>query len=530
MASADLSATGIRRQQQGTRAVLLVMCASVMVAQSLVAAINLAIPKLSASGLNASPTELLWIVDAYVIVFAGLLIPAGALGDRFGRKGVLLTGLGLFGTGSAVCALAPSVAPLLTGRALCGAGAALLMPASMSLLLHSTPGERRATAVATWSASLAVGGVLGNTAGALILQYLPWQALFWAYVPFAVALLCWAGRIAPRPERSATRLDLPGSLLLILGCTALLFGVIEGPSHGWGSLPVLTGFSAAVLVLVVFVVHESRTAHPVLDPWLLRLRPVRSGTIGVAALFFGMFALFYVNAQFLQYVEGFSPLQAGLGVLPVAVGIMVVTRLSPLCSDRLGALPTVTIGLLLVIAGLMLMSTATAATPYALYALYLLLMALGNGVATPVLSHAVVSGLPPQRLGVGSGLNSAAREFGSALGIAVVGTALASGFSDRLPSAVAVHGDAPAHAFAAAARLGSDSQAAVVAAFTHAVATGYRVAAAALLAMTLVVVMGMRRRPADRSPKPKSRRSQGSSHPADQEPSAAPSSPPASAL
>ncbi|MFE7272573.1 MFS transporter [Streptomyces sp. NPDC057623] len=482
--------------EHGGRTAPLVMYATVMVAQSLVAAINLAIPELSASDLHPSPSEVLWIVDAYVLVFAALLIPAGALGDRFGRKGTLLTGIGLFGAGSAVCALAPSVELLLTGRVLCGAGAALLMPASMSLLLNSVTEERRVTAVATWSASLAVGGVLGNTGGALLVQHLSWQAMFWVYVPLAAVLLCWTARTAPRPARQATALDLPGSLLLILGSTAMLFGIIEGPSQGWVSYPVLTGFAAALLVLTAFVVHELRTAHPVLDPRLLRLRPVRSGTLGLAALFFGMFALFYVNAQFLQYVKGFSPVQAGLGVLPVAVGIMVVTRLSPRWSDRFGELPTVAVGMLLVTAGLLLMSTATASTPYPVYAGYLLVMALGNGLATPVLSHAVVAGLSPHRLGVGSGLSSAAREFGSALGIAVVGTALAVGFSDRLPSAVAVHGDSPARAFAASAGMDPGSRAEVVAAFTHAVAIGYRVAAAALLFMTFLVVTGLRHRAA----------------------------------
>ncbi|MBW8795359.1 MAG: MFS transporter [Streptomyces sp.] len=475
------------------------MCASVMVAQSLVAAINLAIPKLSAGSLHPTPTEVLWVVDSYVIVFAGLLIPAGALGDRFGCKGVLLTGHGLFAVGAAGCALAPSVVLLLAGRALCGAGAALLMPASMSLLLHSVTDGRRPTAIATWSASLAVGGVLGNTGGALILQYLPWQALFWAYAPLAATLLLWAARVAPRPQRHTTVLDVPGSALLILGLTALLFGIIEGPLRGWLSVPVLAGFATAAVVLAGFVLHELRTAHPVLDPRLLRVRSVRSGTIGVGAVFFGMFALFYVNAQFLQYVKGFSPLQAGLGVVPVAAGIMIVTRLSPRWSAWLGALPTAAAGLLLVAAGLMLMSTTTAATPYPLYAMYLLVMAFGNGLATPVLSHAVVSGLPPHRLGVGSGLNSAAREFGSALGIAVVGTALTSGFSGRLPAAVTIHGDSPARAFSAAADLGARTHAEVVAAFTHAVAVGYRIAAATLLATAVVVVIGMRR-DADRPP------------------------------
>jgi EmrB/QacA subfamily drug resistance transporter len=494
MASVDLTAHPVAdAPPRRTRGVLLVMCGSVMCVQSLVAAINLAIPKLSASGLNPSPTQLLWIVDSYVIVFAALLVPAGALGDRLGRKGTLLCGLGLFAAGAAVSALAPDVALLLTGRALAGVSAALLMPASMSLLLHGVPASRRAAAVAIWSAAQPVGGVLGNAGGALILQYLPWRALFWVYVPIAVALLACAAYLAPRPARTPTGLDAPGSALLVTGCVALLFGIIEGPARGWTSVAVLTAFGTAVVVLTGFTLTELRTEQPVLDPRLFRLRPVRSGTVGVAAVFFGMFALFYVNAQFLQYVKGFSPLQAGLGGLPLAAGIAVATRIGLRRTDRWGATRTVSTGLLLISGGLLLLSTASTATSYALLTAYTLVTALGNGLALPALSHAVVTGLPANRVGVGSGLNSAAREFGSALGVAVVGTAIATGFSSRLPASMGAAGTTPAEAIAAATRTGTEARAAVAEAFSHSVAIGYRVTACVVLVLTLVVIAGMRR-------------------------------------
>nr|WP_248001062.1 MFS transporter [Streptomyces sp. RPA4-5] len=191
------------------RSVTAAMCACVLVAQSLVAAMNLAIPKIAASALHPSPAQLLWIVDTYVLVFAGLLIPAGALGDRVGRKGVLLTGLGVFAAGALLCAPAASLPVLLAGRALSGAGAALLVPATMSVLLHTAPPDRRAGAVAAWSTAVGIGGLAGNAGGALILQFLPWQGLFWAYVPLALALLAWWRRPRPgspgRPRRSICR-------------------------------------------------------------------------------------------------------------------------------------------------------------------------------------------------------------------------------------------------------------------------------------------------------------------------------------
>ncbi|MGW2048319.1 MFS transporter [Streptomyces sp. NPDC001858] len=475
---------------RGTRGVLLVMCGCVMAVQSLVAAINLAIPKLSSSGLHPSPTQLLWIVDSYVIVFAALLVPAGALGDRLGRKGALLSGLGLLAAGSAVSALAPDVALLLTGRALAGAGAALLMPASMSLLLHGVPAGRRATAVAVWGAAQPVGGALGNAGGALILQYLPWPALFWVYVPLAAVLLAAAALVAPRPARTSTGVDAPGSALLVTGSVALLFGIIEGPARGWTSGAALAAFAAAAVALTGFVLTELRTARPVLDPRLFRVRAVRSGAVGVTAVFFGMFALFYVNAQFLQYGLGYSPLLAGFAGLPLAAGIVVATRIGLRTTDRWGARRTVCTGLLLIAAGLLLLSTATITTPFSVLTAYTLVAALGNGLALPALSHAVVTGLPPHRLGVGSGLNSAAREFGSALGVAVVGTAIATGFSDRLPRALGGAGTTPAEAFAATR--GAEARTAVAESFSHAVALGYRVTAGVVLVLTVVVVAGMR--------------------------------------
>lgn len=471
------------------RAVLLAMCACVLVAQSLVAAINLAIPQLSASGLRPSPAQLLWIVDTYVIVFAGLLIPAGALGDRFGRKGALLLGLALFTGGAALCAAAPSVPLLLAGRGISGAGAALMMPATMSLLLQVTEPDRRAAAVASWSSAVAMGGILGNTGGALLLEYLPWQGLFWAYVPLGAVLLAWVARVAPRAPRATAAPDVPGSALLVLGMFALLYGIIEGPGHGWTSAPVLGAFALAVVVLALFVRHGLRARHPVLDPRLFRLPAVRAGAVGVAVVFFGMFALFYVNAQFLQYVRGFGALRAGFGVLPVAVGMMLVTQRSVGWARKTGTTAMVVAGLLLIAAGLLALSTARAGTPYPLYAVYLLVMAAGCGMAMPSLSHAVVGALPQEKAGVGSGLNAAARELGAALGVAVVGTVLSVRFAGRLPD---TGGETSPQRLLEGAADGGPGDAATLAAYTDAVAVGYRIAAVVVVVLAALVALWLR--------------------------------------
>ncbi|MGW2632459.1 MFS transporter [Streptomyces chattanoogensis] len=459
-----VGATGRRR-----RPVTAAVCACVLVAQSLVAAMNLAIPKIAASGLHPSPAQLLWIVDTYVLVFAGLLIPAGALGDRLGRKGVLLTGLGVFALGALLSALAPSLPVLLAGRAISGAGAALTVPATMSVLLHATPADRRAGAVAAWSTALGLGGMAGNAGGALILQYLPWQGLFWAYVPLGLGLLGWVARVAPRVPRGTAPLDPTGSALLVLAAGALLFGIIEGPGLGWSSATVIGSFVLSAAVFALFVRHGLRAAHPVLDPRLFRLPRLRAGAAGLAVTFFGMFALFYVNAQFLQYVKGYSPLQTGCAIVPLAFGMMAVTRHGLRWAHRIGEARTCGAGLALIAVGLLLLSTATARTPYALYLPCLLVMAAGAGLAMPTLSHAVVTSVPPRQAGMGSGLQGAARELGAALGIAVIGTVLSVHFTSATG-----HGTATATAF------------------TDATALGHRIAAGVVLVVGAAVTYGLR--------------------------------------
>ncbi|MEW1924639.1 MFS transporter [Streptomyces sp. NPDC088360] len=419
------------------RSAELTLCACVLVAQSMVAAINLLIPQLSSSSVHPSSSELLWTVDAYVIVFAGLLIPAGALGDRYGRKGALLCGLGLFALGAAVSALATGPVQLIAGRGVSGAGAALIMPATMSILVRTASPEQRPRAVASWALAAGLGGFAGNAVGGLIGQYLPWRALFWLMVPLAALLVLAVARTAPLTEKSPDASTDPlGAALITGGLLAVLFGIIESPMYGWTSARILVAFALGAALVGAFVAHAVGSRSPLLDPRVFRSRRLRAATLGTAASFFGLFSLFYVNSQYLQYVKGYGAARAGLAIIPLTVGMILVPKLAARWSARPG--PLVGGGLLLIGLGLLGASTADAGTPYAAYACWLLVISAGTGLCMPALTLGVVSSLPPHQAGLGSGLGTSAREVGAALGVAVTGTVVAAhpGFTSGMEAAL----------------------------------------------------------------------------------------------
>ncbi|MEU5534667.1 MFS transporter [Streptomyces sp. NPDC020362] len=407
------------------RSTLLALCACVLVAQSMVAAINLLIPQLSSSSLHPSHSEILWTVDAYVIVFAGLLVPAGALGDRHGRKGALLAGLGLFAAGAATSALASGPAVLIAGRGLSGAGAALITPATLSILMQLSGPEHRARSMAAWTLSLGLGGAAGNLGGGLVGQFLSWRALFAVMVPLAAVLAAAVVVTTPRTDRStAGNLDPLGTLLLTAGLVAVLFGIIEGPAHGWASARILGAFTAGALLVAAFTVHALRSTAPLFDPRVFASSRLRAASLGTATGFFGLFSLFFVNSQYLQELKGFGAAVTGVAILPLPFGMALFQKLAGRWAGRPRAV--IGTGLALIGLGLLGVSTVDAGTPYTVYAGWLLVIAAGTGLSMPALTFGVVTSLPPHQAGLGSGLATTARETGAALGVAVTGTVLSS--------------------------------------------------------------------------------------------------------
>ncbi|MGW1190188.1 MFS transporter [Streptomyces sp. NPDC002559] len=456
-----------------------------------VAAINLAVPQLAASSLEPTSSNLLWIVDAYVVIFACLVIPAGAAGDKLGRKGVLMAGLGIFAFGAVVSAMAPNVAVMLIGRATTGLGAACVLPNCVGVLLHATAPERRPHALAVWAAATGIGGVVGNVGGGAVLSAGSWRTLFEAVALIAVCCLAWVARSAPRSARLDRTLDLPGTLLFVAAFVALLIGIIEGPELGWGSTVVLVAFVCSILLSLCWVRVELRVPHPMLDPRLFRSVALSSASLGMTITFFGSFGLFYVNASLLQYGRGFSVLQAGLGVIPLTVPLLMGTRYVPGLIRRIGVPATLSAAFGLTSAGLLGLSYASTMA-YPVYAAGLFVIGLGIMLAAPCLTAQIASALPVERAGITGGLQSATRELGSALGVAVVGTILTAGFTHHLPADLSRHAPLP-RTVQEALTLAPADRTAVTEAFTHGANTALRAAALVVLLAGALVVAGAHR-------------------------------------
>jgi predicted MFS family arabinose efflux permease len=467
--------------------VLAAVCASTILVMGLVAAINLAVPLLTASPLHPTAAQLLWIVDAYVLVFACLVIPGGAVGDRFGRKGALVTGLMTFAAGAALTAAAPGIGILLAGRALTGLGAALVLPNAVGVLVHATTPARRGRALAVWGTISGLGGLFGNLGGGALLAGGRWQLLFQVIAPLALACAVWVLLIVRPSARSERALDPAGTALLVLATVALLVGIIEGPEQGWGNPTVVAAFALSGVVWAAWVAVELRVTHPLLDPRLFRLPLLTAASLGMFVTFFGSFGLFYVNASLLEYGRGFSTLGTGVAILPMVVPLAGGARFVPALARRIGLVRTLLIAFVCIGGGLYGLASATHAA-YAVYALWLALVGCGFALAMPVLTMELTSALPAHHAGVAGGLQSATRELGSALGVAVVGTVLTAVFSGALPAAARGQ-----HTMAGALGAAPGQHAAIIDAFITGADAGLRVAGAATLLTGAVVVLTARR-------------------------------------
>jgi EmrB/QacA subfamily drug resistance transporter len=486
------------------RQILGVLCLSLLIVVIDNTILNTALPTLARS-LHATTTDLQWITDAYTLAFAALLIVAGALGDRFGRRGALLTGLVVFGAGSAAAGLSSSSGELIAFRAVMGVGAALVMPATLSILNTVFPPRERAQAIGAWSAVAGVAIVLGPTLGGLLLVHFAWSSVFLVNLPLVtVALIAVATVIPSLPGRPRTgRLDIPGAVFSGLAMLAGIDAVIEAPNLGWTSVRTLGELGLAAILMTAFVVRELRAGDPLIDVRVFRHRAFSAATAAVGLTFFAMFGSLFILTQYLQLVHGYSPLGAGLRALPFGFAVMVTAPSSSLLVARFGIRTVVPAGLLAMAAGLFDLTSATATTGLLHLTMGAGLMGAGMGLVLAPAGNSLMSVLPVEQSGVGSAVNDTIQEFGGSLGVAVIGSIAAAAYrtqmhASQLPAAVLHHAQSSiAAAYETVARvpqLAHPILAAAHAAFTNAMSTGFTVAGvvAAISGIGLAVALPRR--------------------------------------
>ena len=417
--------------------ILLVLCLSLIMVIVGNTTLNVALPTMS-TDLNASNSQLQWMVDAYALVFAGLLLTAGALGDRFGRKGALLSGLAVFGAGTiAGATLADSATDVIICRAIMGVGAALVMPATLSILTNVFPPHERGRAIGTWAGVAAAGAAFGPIISGWLLERFWWGAVFLVNVPVVATAVVMGVLLVPTSrDPRQPRLDLVGAGLSIVALSALLYGIIEAPMKGWLSTDTLAFFAVAAVFIAAFVTWELRAKEPMLDLRFFKIGSFSGGSLAITLSFFALFGLFFLITQYLQLVLGYSAFQAGVRLLPMAVTIMITAPTSARLAERFGTRNVVTTGLSIIAFGLFLISRFEVDTGYPQLILSMMVTAVGMGLTSAPSTASIMSALPLGKAGVGSAVNDTTRELGGALGIAVLGSLVASHYQTTLAPAV----------------------------------------------------------------------------------------------
>ncbi len=419
---------------------LAVLCVSLLVIVLDNSILNVALPTLSKplanGGIGASESNLQWIVDSYTIVFAGLLLTAGSLGDRFGRYGALALGLAIFGTGSALAATSTDPSSLISWRSLMGVGGALIMPATLSIITNVfTDPRERGRAIGVWAGVSGIGVGLGPVTGGFLLQHFWWGSVLLVNVPIVIFGLIAGFFFVPNSkDPSAPKLDPVGAVLSIVGLSTLLWGVIEGPSRGWGSTDVLGAFGIGVIVLVAFMLWELNYSSPMLDIHFFDNPRFSAASGSITLTFMALFGSIFLLTQYLQIVLGFSPLKAGAVLLPMSAVMMVCAPLSARVVERVGTKMVVGSGLSIVAIGLLLQTRFTADSSVTTVILVTMVLGLGMANIMAPATESIMGSLPRAKAGVGSAVNDTTRQVGGAVGVALLGSLMATKYLSEVKS------------------------------------------------------------------------------------------------
>ncbi|MFI9456522.1 MFS transporter [Amycolatopsis sp. NPDC052450] len=475
--------------------ILIVLCLStlVLVVDNMV--LTVAVPPL-AEDLGATAQDTQWILDSYILVFAGLLLTSGSLGDRFGRRKVMLIGLILFGVASLVAAFASNPLELIVSRAVMGVGGALIMPSTLSILITVFDDEERRKAMAAWSAVAMLGMIGGPVLGGVLIAWFWWGAVFLINVPIVVIAVIAALTLMPESKGPWQKPDPLGAILSAAGMTALVWTIIELPKHGITEAGTLVPLTIAVVSLIGFVLWERHTPSPMVPLKLFRKRNFSGGSLSLTLVQIGNGGLLLLLTQYLQFVLGYTPTQAGLAFIPMAVASLLCNTLGATLGQKIGNRALATVGMTVMAAGFGMLATLSANEGFLLPAAALFLLGAGGGLAMPAAIAALMGEVPEEQAGVGSALNDTIQQLGAALGIAILGSIVSSLFTSQMPES------APARARLSISDAFATGDGGLITAaresFTSAMSTTFLVSAVGVLAAAVVAFLVMR----DKKPVP----------------------------
>ena len=420
------------------RLILTVLCVSLLIVSLDNTILNVALPVIVRT-LHASSSSLQWIVDSYAIVFAGLLLVAGSLGDRLGRKWVFMTGLAIFSAGSAVSAFSGTADRLIAARAFMGIGGAAIMPSTLSILTSTfTEARERARAIGIWSGTTGLGVAVGPVAGGWLLAHFWWGSVFLVNVPIALIGLFAAVWLVPNSKNSNTKRSDPiGAGLSIVGMGLLLWGIIEAPNRSWTSPLILGTIAAALAVLTLFIVWERHSSHPMLEVSFFKSRRFSAAVGAMGLVMFALMGGLFLLTQYLQFSLGYTAFETGLRIAPIAAVLLVVAPLSSVVDRLVGTKPVVFAGMAIVALGFGLLTRVTVHDTYMDVLPAFLLIGLGTGLAFAPSTESVMGSLPVDQAGVGAATNGAALQTGGALGVGVLGSLLNTRYQNRLAPVLA---------------------------------------------------------------------------------------------
>jgi len=432
--------TLIRPEERGNRAdhrtraqrwTLTVACLGVSLVVASMTALNTALGDIAVAT-SATQTQLTWIVDGYTVALACLLLPAGAVGDRYGRRGALLTGLVVFSLASVAPALLHSPAQIIAGRALAGTGAAFVMPATLSLLTVAYPKEQRMRAVGIWAGTAGSGGVIGMLGSGLLLRFWDWHAIFWSLGAAGLAIFAMACTISPSRDHDAPRVDWWGAVLIAAAVAIGVFAILQAPTRGWDDIQVWGGLVLGAIIAGLFAAFEFRRKQPLLDVRLFADPSFATGVATIVVLFGGTFGFFFLAMQYVQQIMGYSPMMTAVALGPFMVPLGICSALSWWYVPKLGLRLVLFLGTLLMAVGFLCMLVLDLHSSYLHFAWPTLILSTGIGICTAPTTSAIMAAVPDEKQGVASAVNDTARELGGALGIAVAGSILAGSYSDEL--------------------------------------------------------------------------------------------------